>query len=111
MEMLFALVLGAALVAVVGHALWLAIAAVFRALGLAQEQAPPERPRRPRQTPRCPACDARLVDAEGVCPGCGLDPEGKLAGQLRDLETTRFVVARLVDREEIDLETGSRLAE
>ena len=68
MNELYSLLLGLlcilGIVAVMGHFLWLGVAALFRALS--GESSP-----QPKQPLRCPCCDVPLVDDVRVCLACG----------------------------------------
>ncbi len=89
-------------VVLVGHALWVMAAALFRALAGA---APAPRPgRRP-----CPGCGARLADWQLVCPGCGLALTSAREKELEELTVAARQVHRLRERGELDQETSLRV--
>jgi hypothetical protein len=97
------LVLLFALIAVtlVGHGIWVAVAAFLRFL--VAKPPPPEQPARSRQQ-GCLGCGTRLRPRERVCPSCGLNQHGPRATELREAESIRQV-RDLVTRSDIDEET------
>lgn len=98
MELCCGLVVLLGVVAVVGHATWLLLASVLKALSGNADLLPP--PQRRRHW--CPGCEHELRPDDRSCPTCGLEQGSRLAAQL---EHTRFAVrevAGLVDRGELD---------
>ncbi len=86
MEFLCVLTLGLALVTVVGHGIWVMLAAFFRG-GFAPGR--PERAaRESRPRGRCPNCQGRVWPEDETCAACGLDLHGAEADELTDLEAT-----------------------
>src|SRR4051812_4730462 len=72
-----------------------AFLAVLKAIFIpAAAQEPVERPRRRQQ---CFRCGSAFPAREPRCPECGLDPEGPVARDLRDLETTARSIQALKD--------------
>jgi hypothetical protein len=114
MEVLLVFLLALVAVTVVGHGIWLLMAALVRSV-----QGPrPEPAQRPGPAPSrkpsedvCPGCEAQLLSWQQTCPRCGLDQGGTVARQLRDLVAARRVVARLVSGERLAGATASLLAE
>ncbi len=81
-----------AVVAVVGHGLWL-MAAAFFSRG---EPSPIERNERKR--PRvCVGCGEDFFDVDGRCATCGLDPHSDAADELKDLIAAARTVQKLRD--------------
>jgi hypothetical protein len=70
-------------VTVVGHALWLLVAALFR--GLRRPASPPRRTPGPPWDP-CARCGLKLPWDVRDCPRCGLDRDSQIAAELADLE-------------------------
>src|SRR5438046_875532 len=87
------LAFGFLLFAVFGHVAWLVLSAVFRGFS---ELGQPSRQPSPWRT--CVKCDARFDRRAAECPSCGLDPHGKVATELRELEVTTRQVYALVDK-------------
>jgi hypothetical protein len=75
-------------ITVVGHGIWVALAAFFRLFS--GESRSSERPRR-RPRERCVGCATLLEAWEHVCPSCGLHQEGTRAGRLRETAAIRHV--------------------
>ncbi len=92
MELLLLLVV-LIVITLVGHGIWVALAAFFRLLGGGPRS--PERPLRQPQE-RCVGCATWLKAWEHVCPGCGLHQEGPRAGRLREAAAIRQVRELLV---------------
>src|SRR4051794_29873908 len=85
---LFAFGLVLFFVSVIGHGLWLLFAAIFRGSVEANQQHrwPPEAPSRlPRPTFRCASC-GEVISHEWFCPSCGLESQGPIARELRELD-------------------------
>src|SRR5262245_56311385 len=97
MEALLIVLLVLALVTLVGHGIWIGLAALGRSLTGAGEVRG-----RVERDERCPGCGARLNDRERDCPNCGLVRDGARARQLRDLAVARRQVDALYDRGELD---------
>jgi hypothetical protein len=98
---LFYLVAGLAVVALVGHGLWVAIAAIFRGI---REDTSRYRPRpaslgQGRQP--CVRCGLKLPWEVRDCPRCGLDRDGLNAAELADLEATARQLERFRKRQEL----------
>jgi hypothetical protein len=108
MELLLVL-LALALVTLVGHGIWLVLAALVRALFPGGARRPGPAPRVRRDEALCPACDARLGEWDEDCPRCGLDPGGARAGQLRELDAAARQVRDLLSRRELDQDTTRNL--
>ncbi|QDU20062.1 hypothetical protein [Urbifossiella limnaea] len=89
------LVLG--FVVVLGHALWVAAVAGYRALS-GNQPAPQHSPRRRRW---CPGCEHELLPHHQNCPSCGLDQDGRRAAQLEHARFAVREVGGLVDRGEL----------
>jgi hypothetical protein len=77
-----------AVITVVGHALWVAIAAIGRAFFGTPTDHRDGPARRRRAALDCPRCDVRLPLGETDCPRCGMNCEDAAAGELNDLEAT-----------------------
>src|SRR5207302_1700548 len=84
------------LFALFGHGLWELGAMLLRLLSNAPEREPAPRTRE-RGRERCARCGSLFSPMQGWCPSCGLDPEGRLAGELRDLEAATRDIQRLVE--------------
>src|SRR5262245_14453811 len=97
-------VLGLILVTVVGHGIWVALAAFVRAVRNVNNEAPP----RPRSQP-CPACDEPVSPGERYCPSCELDQTGARADRLRDVEAARRAVNEMASAGDLDRETANLL--
>src|SRR5438309_726964 len=88
---LFSLALFVGIVAVVGHALWLMLAWIFRSLS---GQSATEDAGKP-----CPKCGARFGLRNGRCLNCGAVPSVLPGDTLNEeLQTTRRQLNRLLDR-------------
>jgi hypothetical protein len=97
MEFVLALVV-LALVTLIGHGIWMLLAALVRAL-----TGGPRRPPRTAQPIECPGCGRLLPDPMHRCEWCGMDLAGPAAAELTDLEATarqleRFRTGKVLDR-------------
>lgn len=84
-----------AIVAVIGHGIWVAAASIFGS-------APPPARERPHRAHRrdhrvCFGCGETVAWDDPACPSCGLDPDSRAADELRDLEATARTVQLLRD--------------
>src|SRR5262249_18278525 len=105
---LFSLAFVLTLVALIGHGLWLAAAAVLKPLFDPWPPDPP-RPGVSRLPGRCAGCGTALLPQKVECPQCGLDPEGPTAAQLRDLEVATRCLQSLRENEALDAATCERV--
>src|SRR5262245_30508389 len=94
--------LGIVILAVLGHGIWMAGAAIGQALF---GSTPPADRRQLRD--ECPRC-GRPVSARH-CFGCGLDLDGPLANQLYDINITWGTIQALVDQGELTSEVGNHV--
>src|SRR5262249_52887096 len=92
---LFALGVGLVVVAVVGHGLWLGVAALFNAFNGTDRVEDRPAARREPEAEECAGCGVRLLPREDVCPECGLERGGKQATQLSELDTARRQIVTL----------------
>src|SRR4051812_26206639 len=109
MELLAGLALLAAvlgLLAVVGHGLWLLIAAAIG--GLVGSSVPPAPA--PGRRHSCPGCRATLLPIDRTCPGCGLDLDGGLAADLARLRAAGRDVRDLAHRGLLDADTADLIS-
>ncbi len=105
--LLLLLVLG--VVTVVGHGIWVAIAAFLRLFtGSGNNRPRHDQHDRPEKL-RCIGCGTPLRERERDCPSCGLEREGWRAGQLHDLDASIRQVQGLIARGEIDETTSQQL--
>jgi hypothetical protein len=94
------------LVAVVGHVIWITVAAVFSALADPVDSG--RRPLQPDQEPfECVLCGSWIQARRRICPGCGLDSRRDEAVQLGELETTRSQIAKLARTDELAEEAAA----
>jgi hypothetical protein len=94
-------------VALVGHVIWVAFAAVVRAIFASPEPQPPE----PRRRRHCPGCGEGLLPGDRDCSRCGLDLDSRLADRLDRVRTAEREVRALADRGDLDAATAVRVAE
>src|SRR2546428_5066799 len=90
---------GLFLFAAIGHGLWLVIASFFEAIfgdPRRRKETGRSRPGRSSARQSCARCGTPFPEREAECPGCGLDPRGKLAAELRDIEVTAANIQTLV---------------
>ncbi|HKY30664.1 MAG TPA: zinc ribbon domain-containing protein [Pyrinomonadaceae bacterium] len=107
------LVLGA-IVTVVGHAFWLVLAALFRAIF---DQPPSSAKRQSAAQPqpnaarvRCPNCGFQVPPGAPFCPSCGLPKPSELrVDLLTDLAATKRQLERFRDAGRIDADTLAKL--
>ncbi len=106
MEYLCGFLIVLVLVTVVGHLIWLAVAAMISAVSGAA--APPaDRPRRPYRY--CPACGAEPNEGDRDCPRCDLDLDGRLAHQLHRVHVAEKEVRTLLECSQIDRATAEEV--
>ena len=80
MEWLCALTIGLAVIAAIGHGLWVLAATLLRELfGTKHEE---KQPGHVRPFTRCPACRADVELRDNECPFCGLLLDTRMASQL-----------------------------
>ncbi|HEV8058422.1 MAG TPA: hypothetical protein VGP68_01030, partial [Gemmataceae bacterium] len=96
------------LLALVGHGLWVFVAAVFRLLTGGASRSLVLHPET-EKLPRCTRCGKRLSSDEDHCPVCGLNRVGLLAVNLRDLKTTLRLLHALKEQGDLDAETFERV--
>jgi hypothetical protein len=100
-EFLCGLIVVLGVIAVVGHGIWVLMAALLRAVSDGAGQGH-DRPRRPPKGNPCPGCGEWLPPWEPECPACGLRRGSAAADELRELDATsrhlqRFKEAGAVD--------------
>ena len=85
-EPLIIFVMALAVVTLVGHGIWLALAAVFRAVaGVVDDR------------PTCPSCLARLPSGKTACGACGWKLEPRTVDERKlGLRQTKFEIDRLL---------------
>lgn len=93
-------------VTLVGHGIWVMLAAVLQGVF-----GSPERPPRQARRKDCPGCGELLLYAERVCPACGLVLGGHRAAALDRVRTAEREVRALAARGDLDAETAGRVAE
>lgn len=103
MDLLLGLAAVLAVVAVVGHGLWVVAATLLRAL-FAGPGRPADRP--PRRLQTCPACGANAPPAADICLHCGLDFDTPVARQLGRIRTAQTEVDALAESGDLDAETA-----
>ena len=104
MEWLCALAIAVLGVAAVGHALWLAGAAILRELfggSRAEERAPVARP-----FTRCPACRADVDPRDRECGFCGMLLDTRVARQLARVRAAEAEVRALAEAGDLDADTS-----
>jgi hypothetical protein len=106
MEWLCGFVFVVALVAVVGHAIWVVAANILNAM--AGRPAPREQ-RPPRAFWYCPACHAETEDRDEECQACGLFLDGQLARDLHRVRVAQREVRGLLDGAQIDRDTANEV--
>jgi hypothetical protein len=93
------------LIAIVGHLIWITVAAVFSALAEPVDSGKP--PVRPDREPlECVLCGS-WVQAGRRCSQCGLDSRRDEAVQLAELETTRSQITKLAQTDELPQEAAA----
>jgi hypothetical protein len=98
-----------ALVVPIGHGVWVALAALVRALAGRPATARPVRPEGGRRA-RCPGCEVCWVHPDDrVCPRCGLEGPERLAVRLAELAGVQREVRRLLRDEEIGPQAAERI--
>ncbi|MEO2091465.1 MAG: hypothetical protein ABGY75_18565 [Gemmataceae bacterium] len=108
MEVLAGLACALVAVTLVGHGIWVLIAAMIRAASTPDRPTPPARPR-PVRREECPGCAARLVPGDRDCPKCGLPLDGRTARRLDRVRTAEREVRELLDHDALDRETADRV--
>jgi hypothetical protein len=103
LDWLCAMVIGAAIVAVVGHGIWVLAASILTAV-FGTAPAPAEHPRRPFRY--CPACGSDTDERDERCPQCNLMLDGRLARDLHRINVAEREIRTLADRAAIDAETA-----
>jgi hypothetical protein len=98
------LVLGG--VALVGHLIWISVAAVFRAIAGAGEPQSKSRRDVPKE---CPACGRPLSQWLPRCAGCGMDPMSPAAVEFGNLATTMRQLTVLAQTGDLDQATFDRI--
>src|SRR5262245_34453292 len=93
------LILGLALLAVIGHGIWVTVAMILRAL--VGTKSPAHRPRDSRWE-TCPQCLDAVLFSLRRCERCHLDLHSVAARELRDLRTTARELDILVQTGHID---------
>jgi hypothetical protein len=91
-----------AIVALVGHALWLMGATILRSLAPGTAEA--EQDGRPPPDVTCVLCGRRFASRRERCPECGLDRHSDEARQLEALATTRSQIVRLARAGDLSVE-------
>src|SRR4051794_26526519 len=95
------------LVAVVGHALWVAATGAFKKVYTEPEKPPlTVLPVLEPARKRCVGCGGLLRGGVERCPNCHLEPVGPVALELQDLETTARQIQGLVDAGSLDAGLG-----
>jgi hypothetical protein len=91
------------LLTIVGHGLWVLAALIGQALfGGPHQQS--DLPRR-----FCLRCGTAFAGWREECPECGLDPKGKLARELRELEKAARQIQDLVEKGVLDAAVGEQV--
>ncbi|MEP7340138.1 MAG: hypothetical protein ABI977_20560, partial [Acidobacteriota bacterium] len=103
MEYLIGLLFGLAIVAAVGHGLWLLVAAIFRFIFDKPEPPPVS------ATSRCVKCGANLRAADDFCAVCGHWQKSGAASPLADLAMAARQMDRFLNQGKIDLEAYRRV--
>ena len=104
MENLCGFLIGFVLVVVVGHFIWVAIAAMLGAVVGSTESA-----RSPRPYRYCPACGAEPEPRDRDCPRCDLELDGRLAHELHRVHVAEREVKALLTHAQIDRETADTI--
>jgi hypothetical protein len=87
------------LVAIVGHGIWILVAAIFRSIS------GPSSPERHYDRPirvHCPACAEIIREEIRYCPHCGLDLDGRNASRIARLRTAATEINVLAEQNELD---------
>ncbi|HKB39273.1 MAG TPA: hypothetical protein VKD72_22735, partial [Gemmataceae bacterium] len=95
-------------IAVLGHGLWMLAAGIVKSV-FGDGQAGPATGGVSRAREVCVRCGTPFPARETHCPGCGLDPHGRLAGQLKDLEITAANVQSLVESGALERAAGEQV--
>jgi hypothetical protein len=101
---LFGILVAVLLVACVGHAIWLVLAALGRAI-----RGEPAAVSSPAAWDECPGCGEPVPPLRRRCPACGLAVNGGRAAQLRDLAATIRQLERFHEDGTLDAGTIERL--
>jgi hypothetical protein len=94
------------LVAIVGHGIWILVAAIFRAMAGSSTSTPQSN--RPVRN-HCPVCDEFTPEGIRFCPNCGLDLDSRNASRIKRLRTAAIEVNVLAEQKELDRETANRV--
>ncbi|MBN9523052.1 hypothetical protein J0H58_31820 [bacterium] len=108
MEFCCGLVAVLAVLAVVGHGIWVVAAAVLSQVFGGTE--PQQRQTRHRRRRVCPGCEHTLLATDDHCPRCGLAQDDPLALRLEHTRTGLREVAALAERGELDAATADIVA-
>ena len=95
------------IVAVVGHGIWLMAAAIFG--GSKRHDDDVRRPAGRRLYRKCVGCGEEFFRDADHCPECGLDPQGKVAVELKDLEATARTIQRLRDEDLVSADAAEQI--
>ncbi|MSU78400.1 MAG: hypothetical protein EXS16_09925 [Gemmataceae bacterium] len=89
-------------VAGVGHGIWLMFASIFASPKPAAEQ-----PRQSRRSVSCIGCKELFQpDDSDDCPHCGLNPEGVVASELKDIDAAQRVLRDLIQNKRLTSAVG-----
>ena len=111
MEILIPFLFALALITVIGHAIWVLLAKVFRAIFSEPEAehaaADDSSAAQPPRKSRCALCGAALIDGDSFCHFCGrARPSGEL---MADLATIARQLDRFLSQGRLDAETHKLL--
>jgi hypothetical protein len=104
---IFVLVVG--FLAVVGHVIWLVVAAILKAMFGTFARAPQPSGFRQRRR-RCPGCRYRLAAIDCYCPECHLFLDSTLAARLDRVRDAEREVLALADRGDLDAAIAQQVA-
>jgi hypothetical protein len=96
-----------ALITVIGHGIWVLLAAIFRAIfskpDTERAAVNDKSDARTRRETRCAECGSALHDGDSFCPRCGLSRSG--AGPMTDLGKTARQLDKFLNQGKLDAET------
>ncbi|MFO0878598.1 MAG: hypothetical protein U0840_14755 [Gemmataceae bacterium] len=108
MEFVCGVVFVLLVITVVGHGIWLMLAALFRSMaGEEAKPAPPiDRPSR-NESDYCPACQTYYRGDERRCISCGLARHGKRARELEEIQLAVQLIRSLIRHKELEDEQAA----
>jgi hypothetical protein len=98
-----------AVVAVIGHGIWVMVAAIFSG-GSRRRAIDGDRPSRRRAFQPCVGCGEKMSSDDYDCPACGLDPDSDAADELKDLDAAERTIDRLFEEGTLAAESRRQIS-